>query len=363
MASLRRPGKRQAVKDHVVRLIEEQGLQPGEQILSQNQLADILGVTAVTVHKALTELVEEGVIHRTKGSGTYVGRSPRRLATRRLCLVLPGANLDRPERNPFYWAQVKRLYQAFMHSVGDRWTFAARVVEPDTPPAAVEHHFSDMDVVFFHHTKQPRSLWTHLVRQARVPVVAFGLPDEDVPCLTIDHDPVAGVQLAIDHLVELGHQRIALLASKYDWAAFWIEGYRRGLAAHGLGHPLVVRTGEGHHEGAAAAREFMHRGMPCDAIVVDSDMRALGLVDGLRQAGVRVPEEVSIIGYEGLENATHQPPFLTSIRIPFERMIGDVLAEIEAMPGKPTEHRHRSYLGELLPGRTCAPHRQTVRNP
>ena len=73
MNQLRRATKRQAIKDYVIDWIRDHDLKFGDAIQSQNVLAEYFNVTAVTVHKALTELVSEGTIHRRQGSGTFVG--------------------------------------------------------------------------------------------------------------------------------------------------------------------------------------------------------------------------------------------------------------------------------------------------
>lgn len=334
--------------------IAAEGLQPGDRIQSQNELATHFGVTAVTVHKALTELAEDGVLYRRIGSGTFVGPAPGTAGVRSVCLVLPGEHLEEPGHNPLFWPYVQSLYRRFLSSIGSRRVFSTRPVSPGTPPAEVAPGLALHDVVFFHHTQVPRDLLLHLVRERVVPVVAFGLPRPDLDCLTLDHDMGAGMRLAVAHLHACGHRRIALLASREAWADPWRLGYRQGLAECALAYDpaLDTRLEETRTAVAAAVRTAVAGGLPLDAICCDRDLRALWVIDALRAEGVRVPEDVSVMGYDGLDLATQHPPYLTSIDVPFERMIRAALDIVDGRRGQPTLGQHLCFAGELIPGQT-----------
>ncbi len=352
---LKRPGKRQSVKDTLVRWIQEQGLKPGDRIQSQNELARHFGVTAVTVCKALTELAREGVLHRIDGKGTFVGPEPRAIALKTACLVLPGRDLDQPEANPDYWPHVRQLLLAFHDALTAPWRFTTLAVPPGTRPEDVAPELALDDAVFFHYSKEPYNLLHYLVHNRVVPVIAFGMPRPDLPCLTLDHGVVEGVRRSVAYLAGLGYRRIAYVGSHEDWGRFWFDGYRKGLADAGLPEDpaCVVALGQQTQaSGAQAATELLRRGLPCDVIMADSDMRALGLIEQLRLDGVRVPQDVGVMGYDGLENVTRQPPYLASFRKPMEQMIRAGIAVVEGLEDRATPELHETFLGQLVPGRT-----------
>ncbi len=112
------------------------------------------------------------------------------------------------------------------------------------------------------------------------------------------------------------------------------------------------QTQEGGHQ---SAELLLARGLPCEAVIADSDMRAVGLIERLRQAGVRVPDDISVMGYDGLDNATLQPPFLTTLRLPFERMIRAAIEAVEKSGRVRSPVRHLSFVGEIWPGQTVRP--------
>ncbi len=79
----------------------------------------------------------------------------------------------------------------------------------------------------------------------------------------------------------------------------------------------------------------------------------MGVVDCLQQNGIQVPNDVSVMGYEGLDHATRQPPYLTSVKIPFKEMVADALEIVQQSPGKPTPVEHLDFVGEVFENRTC----------
>ncbi len=353
---LRRPqGKRSIIKTALLKMIAEQGLEFGEQIPGQIELALYFKTTVVTIHRALVELESEKFIHRINGSGTFVGPKPVSGRTRNLCLVLPGEHLDDPADNPDFWPYVRQLMHAFLSVAGTEWRFASvGATSGMGMPVSMEGLGRD-DVVFFHHIKEPREILAQLVREGKVYTIAFGLPDPEIRCLTIDHDPFTGMRKAVGYLAGLGYRRIAFAGSDEVWGKAWVDGYRQGLKDFGLRcdeKRMVLSGSTTQSAGMQGAEVLVQRGLPCDVILTDSDMRALGVLEYLRQEGVKVPEDVGVMGYDGLDNATQQPPFLTTLRVPFDQMIRAALAEAEASRTVRSPDKHLKFVGEVIPGQT-----------
>nr|WP_259392851.1 substrate-binding domain-containing protein [Microbacterium halimionae] len=147
----------------------------------------------------------------------------------------------------------------------------------------------------------------------------------------VQHDAAA---LTVEHLVSLGHRRIARLGGPVSWVeeSARAAGFTAALATHGL---TCVREWRGNWaaaDGAECAAEVAtavrHSDGPT-AIVVANDQMALGLITGLREAGVRVPEDLSIIGFDDNPDAAYYRPALTTIRVDVvaeaSRCVADVL--------------------------------------
>ncbi|MFP5342250.1 MAG: LacI family DNA-binding transcriptional regulator [Candidatus Limnocylindria bacterium] len=151
------------------------------------------------------------------------------------------------------------------------------------------------------------------------PVVLQGsLPGLPVP--SVDVDNVAGAQRAVEHLLSLGHRRIACITNAplvYTSAVTRLEGYRRALGAAGIAEDpdLIEEAAFDAPSGNAAMLRLIERAT-CDAVFVASDVVALGAIGALRETGRRVPADISVIGFDDIPLAPYVDPPLTTVRLP-----------------------------------------------
>ena len=173
---------------------------------------------------------------------------------------------------------------------------------------------------------------------AGIPVVLFNRGQEDARLSQVTSDNVAGARRIAEFLVAGGHERIAHITG---WTGSSTgrdreAGFREGLKA--LGHaPVAVR--DGHYrrkEAAEAARAMMADARP-DAIFVGNDHMAFAVMDELRSGlGLRVPEDVSVVGYDDVPLAAWPAYDLTTLRQPSNRMVEatvDLLLDRIGSPG------------------------------
>ena len=132
------------------------------------------------------------------------------------------------------------------------------------------------------------------------------------------------VREAIDVLVGLGHRRIGLIEGPdgFRSALERREGWREALAAHGLpcGGELVARGNYTFETGREAARKLLEHAEPPTAIFASNDVMAAGVVHAAREAGLSVPEDLSIIGFDDTAIAATIWPPLTTVRWPIRTM-------------------------------------------
>jgi DNA-binding LacI/PurR family transcriptional regulator len=154
---------------------------------------------------------------------------------------------------------------------------------------------------------------------SEVPIVCLG---ERVHAGTIDHiaiDNVAAARTATEHLVARGRRRIAAvgaqLAPSAATARLRLAGYRDALAGAGLAaDDAVAGAGAWHRaDGMIAAERLMASGSPPDAMFCFNDLLALGALHGLAGLGVRVPEDVAVVGIDDIEEGSYVRPTLTTI--------------------------------------------------
>lgn len=132
----------------------------------------------------------------------------------------------------------------------------------------------------------------------------------------------AGVADAVSHLHVTGRRRIALLVSEasYDWNDSRRTAYLAAMRAYGL-EPTFVLSGEDSQASAlTAVRTWLQEGHRLDALLCLDDAMAVGTLRALNERGLRVPDGVALVGCDGVEEAEHQHPPITSIAQPFQEM-------------------------------------------
>lgn len=154
----------------------------------------------------------------------------------------------------------------------------------------------------------------HLSSAASIPFVTIGKPRDADFVPFVDADNFNGGYLATKHLLELGHRRIGIIAvSSHTSGEQRLQGYRHALAEYGVEFDTdLCAEGDFSIKSAYTAAERLIPYQPT-AIFASSDRMALGAVERLRAFGVRVPEEVAVVGFDDLAPALTAVPPLTTI--------------------------------------------------
>ena len=174
---------------------------------------------------------------------------------------------------------------------------------------------------------------------------------------TINDDGEVGSGLAVDHLVELGHRDIAHLdGGGGSQASLRRKGYVAAMHRHGL-EPLVIASEYTDTAGARAVRGLLERSWPSPtAIVAANDFNAVGAISALEDAGLRVPQDVSVVGYDNTSLAALRHVSLTTVDQPRQEM-GRLAAQalLERVRGVRTDPVHRLLHPSLVVRATTAP--------
>ena len=155
-----------------------------------------------------------------------------------------------------------------------------------------------------------------------IPTVSIGRYRAKLPAVRVDN--VKGAWEAATHLIRLGHRRIAVLAgpATSTTTADRLAGYRNAFAEHGLRLPAswCVYGDLRPESGFSAAAGFMASHPRPTAILAINDQMAIGAMRALLNRGIRIPEEVSIVGFDNIALASFVTPALTTMALPLGRM-------------------------------------------
>ena len=165
---------------------------------------------------------------------------------------------------------------------------------------------------------------TQLIRQVReqLPVVIVDHHLEGIDSVMIDN--VGGARKAVTHLVQLGHRQIGFVTETLNNLSFSerCEGYKQALEAHGIAfnEALVAEGIPGANCGYVALQHLFEHAHPT-AVFAANDEAAAGAIRAIKESGLRVPEDIAVVGFDDGTLAPHTEPPLTSVRV-FRRTMG-----------------------------------------
>lgn len=188
-------------------------------------------------------------------------------------------------------------------------------------------------------------------RQSGTPVILFNRSVNDANVSAVCADNTAGGRLAADVLLDSGHRRLGFVAGIQNTSTSQDRerGFAARLAERGVSHWARQQGNYTYESGYAAAQALLDAPNPPDALFCANDIMAIGALDGLRARGVRVPDDVSVIGFDDIPMAAWGAYQLTTISQEVDRMIQQTIAlmmEKIAAPDAPS-HTER-VVGRLV---------------
>ncbi len=160
--------------------------------------------------------------------------------------------------------------------------------------------------------------------QNSYPFVVVGRSPEINKCFSVNNDNIQAAYLAVRHLFNLGHQKIALLngPEEYILCQDRYEGYRFAFREFGIEHdPLLVKKGAfSQDDGYRLTLELLTLKPPPTAIFAVDDLMALGAYKAIKEKKLRIPEDIAVVGFNDDPLASVIEPNLTTVRIPIYEM-------------------------------------------
>jgi LacI family repressor for deo operon, udp, cdd, tsx, nupC, and nupG len=323
------------------------------------RVAELAGVSTATVSRALaqpekvTAATREKVMAAVTATGFVPNRQAvdfRRRATGNVILLV------RDISNPFYLEIYRGVeehafangYRVLMGDAGYDDQRIARYVE------MVRNRQADGLILMTGHVPEA-------IRAARLPPMVISLElveGVDLPIIAIDNR--AAARMAVEHLIELGHTRIAHVTGPLNHVmpAQRHEGYRTALLAAGIEpDPALTVFADFHYEsGRQAIDTLLARDAGFTAIFCSNDEMAVGAINGLRRRGLDVPTNVSVVGFDDIVFADASDPPLTTVRQP-RREIGraSMAMMIGILAGRRDTSRRMILPVELVRRASTAP--------
>ena len=158
----------------------------------------------------------------------------------------------------------------------------------------------------------------------KIPVVVVDPQRFDILLPTVSVQNYEGMRSAAQHLIELGHRRIGFIQGhpNFESSTERYRGYHDALLVAGVKfHDKLVRPGNyTQRRGFEAAKELLNLPSPPTAILATADVVAFGAIDAIRERKLRIPEDISVVGYDDVPQASQVYPPLTTVRQPLYEM-------------------------------------------
>jgi DNA-binding LacI/PurR family transcriptional regulator len=317
-------------------------LLPGDQLPSYVQMRQRHGATQNTVDKVFALLEQDGLITRERSRGTFV-RFPEAEVVVSSGIIGISSMGFLVDGNSSYWTEILRGMRdaatragrqllLLDHNAAAGWDKADGVVVCDWGAGEIINRLAP--------------------RQPAVSILV------DVPSMpSVMPDDFSGGRLATEHLLSLGHRRIGVLhGGDRTVMPLRLAGYRQALQAAGVTpEENWQRHLSGPYKGTAEFTTAAHRAMErwltdggwkktgCTALFCQNDSVAVGAIEALRAAGLEVPRDVSVVGYDGTDLSRLTNPPLTTIDLPLYDIgaqgVELLLLRLQDQGEVPAEHR------------------------
>jgi LacI family transcriptional regulator len=322
------------VKQDILDKISSGEYRPHQQILSERELCRHYSVSRTTVRKAIDELVADGVLIRSSGRGTFVADTRPRAKKKAgnilflRCVHSDIARSDSEVKDDIFYPRVLYGVEATCSQNGYHCLYKT-INENDFRHDELEKSIANSDGVVCGELHNESFL--SLLEKYSLPVVLVCPSMKDTRFDVVGIDNIHGAIRAVTYLIERGHRKIAFIGGSEESTPSREreEGYRQALKANGLEpDPSLISSNDWRLEdGYNATVDLINRGEAPTAIFAASDLLAIGAINAIRDSGHRVPDDISVIGFDDIEMARQVKPSLTTMRVRRAEM-GEIAARL-----------------------------------
>ncbi|MFX3632495.1 MAG: GntR family transcriptional regulator [Candidatus Pristimantibacillus sp.] len=343
------PPKYRQLKQEIQSWIVTAQFKPHDRLPSENEIGQQFEMSRQTVRQALGDLEQEGWVYRAQGKGTFV--ADQSMQDRRIPSGVMTIGMITTHISDYIFPTIVRGVEASLRLCGGRLLLASTDNEKEKEKDSLESMLREpLAGLIIEPTKSaegnPNFNYFLALDSLQIPYVMLNerYSDVDAPCLRVD-DELGGYRAA-EHLIELGHERIAGFFKTDDFQGVHrMRGFLRAQRERQLSiHPddLIRYSTEEKstkpHEALARMLERAPEQRPT-AIICYNDELAVRMLDIVRRSGLSVPEDLSIIGFDDSNLATATEVKLTTIEHPKTEMGTEAVEMLLKMVGQQPNRR------------------------
>ena len=320
--------KYQQLKEILRKEIGEGKLKAGDRILSEEKIAERHGVSLGTVRQAMAELVNEGLIYKEQGRGTFVAEKKRE-KTFTIGLLLTDIG------NPFF-SQIARSiqekahllkYSVIYYNTNDQFSREAQSIE-----MLIERRVDG--VILVPVLKNGEEKLIGRLKENSIPFVYLDRYLNEPASDYIIIDNLSGVRQAMEYLLSLGHKKIGCISAQPFTQVLEerVKAYKKIVREKALATDVsLVQISDLSDDkgGYDATNKVLPMENKPTAIFATNDIIAIGAYKAARNKGIRIPQDLSLVGFDDIETSSHLEVPLTTISQPIDKM-GEIAMKILA---------------------------------
>lgn len=276
---------------------------PDTKLNSVRALRDEFSVSQATVDKTLYELEQEGLIYKVQGKGTFVADRKKLETVRKgtIALVIPQINFSKFFANIAQGVEDEAFKLGYQMIVCSSYENISR--EKEYLKRLLRNNTEG--IIYASSSSEPDE-YLHLDEIAsQMPLTVIDVALKNINCDYVTTDDDTGAYDAISHFIRNGHKKIAVITTLKDISTMRkrLDGYKRALAENGIpfDEQLIIDSPHCCFEfGHKAMKKALNRGFDATALFCTSDNLASGALQALYEKNIKIPEELSVIGYGNL---------------------------------------------------------------
>lgn len=307
------------VKKEILAQIEDGRIRIGDKLMSENKMMDYYNVSRMTVRSALSELVSEGVLRKEQGLGSFCVGLPQKERPLNVDILV---NCDDRYFIPCVLKGINSIFEKenanlLLHDTKDSMDCILRIL------GEIYDHGTDGVILQLCHQEQNMEPLRQLLlrfRQKSIPVVMLCGEIVDSGCTCLNIDDYYGACVATQFLLDSGHKRILGLFAQSDYG---VDGRSAGVQdtvekRPGCSLSILKYSDSFEHEILDAIERDR-----ITAIVCYNDVYAVRCMRVLQEAGYRIPDDISLIGYDDIDLSMTTIPRLTTLSHPKDHLSSD----------------------------------------
>jgi LacI family transcriptional regulator len=296
--------------------------------LTLDDIGEMAGVSRATVSRVINNYphvkpeVRERVQKAIKKTGYRPNKIAQLLASNRsgsIGLVIP-STARTIMSDPYFLHLISGITKKTNHFALTLALFLFHSMDDEIQTAHLLFNNNLVDGLIITADRKENPFAQEVIRHG-IPFVVIGRSELEtqIPCVNVANE--LGAYLATEHLIKLNRRRLAVIMCDHNTAGDdRFAGYRRALNDHAVEFdPQRVARGDFTQESGYAAMQQLLPTRP-DAVFASSDMMAIGAQQAIRQAGLRIPDNIAVVGFDNLPQAALADPPLTTVQQPIEEL-------------------------------------------